>query len=120
MNFSNVLAVVYDTDYAPVSFHISLSPTGDIEIFYDDYVAADFFQQGSTLFCGINDPELSDQVTVTSADIADYFGSFEPTADNQRYKEFGTGTAVRFEGSPRHCLCARSNRLPVLLPRASL
>ncbi len=97
VNFSNVLAVVYDTDYAPVSFHISLSPTGDIEIFYDDYVAADFFQQGSTLFCGINDPELSDQVTVTSADIADYFGSFEPTADNQRYKEFGTGTAVRFE-----------------------
>ena len=54
VNFSNVLAVVYDTDYAPVSFHISLSPTGDIEIFYDDYVAADFFQQGSTLFCGIN------------------------------------------------------------------
>ncbi len=97
VNFTNVLALVYDTEYAPASFHMSLAPSGDIEIFYDDYNGEMLFQSGSTLFCGINDPELADQVTVTSADMADYFGVQEPTSDNQRFREFGTGTAVRFE-----------------------
>lgn len=97
INFSNVLALVYDQDYAPVSFHMSLAPSGDISIYYDDYTAANFFQSGSSLFCGINDPALSDQVTVTSADMADYFGINDPTADNQRFHQFGSGTAVRFE-----------------------
>lgn len=97
VNFSNVLALVYDKDYTPVSFHMSLSPTGDISIYYDDYVADMLFQQGSTLFCGINDPELSDQMTVTSANYADYFGIDAPTSENQRFREFRTGTAVRFE-----------------------
>ncbi|MDE7115140.1 MAG: choice-of-anchor D domain-containing protein, partial [Muribaculaceae bacterium] len=97
VNFSNVLALVYDKDYAPVSFHMTLAPTGDISIFYDDYVAENFFQSGSNLFCGINDPALADQMTVTSSNIADYFGVNEPTPANTLFRKFGTGTAVRFE-----------------------
>ena len=96
INFSNVLAVVYGSDYAPMSFHLVLSPSGDIEMYYDDYEAMNFFQEGSTLFCGINDPEVADVLTVTSADMADYWGSDTPTADNSRFRLFGTGTAVVF------------------------
>lgn len=97
VKFINVLAVVYDNDYIPVSFHIALSGTGDIEIHYDDYMADAVFQQGVGLFCGINDPECTDPVTVTSADQADQWGYEDPTPDNQRYHSFATGTAVKFE-----------------------
>lgn len=97
VNFKNVLAVVYDKEYAPVSFHITLGGNGDIGIFYDDYEPSMFFQNGSTLFCGINDPLVEDVVTVTSSDMADYWGIDEPTPDNSRYRQFGSGTAVRFE-----------------------
>lgn len=97
VNFSNVLAVVYDLDYAPVSFHMALSPNGDVEIFYDEYNPDNYFQAGSTLFCGINDPEMTDMVTITSAEMADYWGMDTPTAENGRFKLFGTGTAVKFE-----------------------
>lgn len=97
VKYTNVLALVYDQDFAPMSFHIVLTPAGDIEIFYDDYEAMGFFQEGSSLFCGINDPELADQITITSADMADYFYNEEPNADNQRFREFMSGTAVRFE-----------------------
>ncbi len=96
VNFRNVLAVVYGTDYAPVSFRIVLSPNGDIEMYYDDYTASEFFQSGSTLFCGINDPDCADVLTVTSADMADYWGSQTPTADNTRFAQFNSGTAVAF------------------------
>lgn len=96
INFRNVLGVVYSSEYAPMSFHLVLSPNGDIEIFYDDYEPTTFFQNGSSLFCGINDIELNDIITITSADMADYWGYDEPTADNSRYKLFGTGTAIRF------------------------
>ena len=97
VSFKNVLAVVYDSDYAPVSFRIVLSPNGDIEILYDDYTPDGFFQGGSTLFCGINDPEVSDVVTLTSSDMSDYWGTQEPTADNSRYKQICSGTAVLFQ-----------------------
>ena len=97
VKFTNVLAVVYDKEYIPVSFHLALSSNGDIEIFYDDYTPDFVFQQGYGLFCGINDPECSDAVVVTSADQADLWGYEDPTPDNQRYHFFGTGTAVRFE-----------------------
>lgn len=97
VKFTNVLATVYDKDYIPVSFHIALSSNGDIEIFYDDYMADAVFQQGYGLFCGINDPACADPVTVTSADQADMWGYEDPTPDNQRYHSFATGTAVKFE-----------------------
>lgn len=97
VNFKNVLAVVYDQEYTPISFHIVLAPNGDIEMFYDDYDPMTVFQSGSNLFCGINDPAVADVLTLTSADMADYWGMDEPTADNSRFRSFGTGTAVRFE-----------------------
>ncbi|MGM9868980.1 MAG: choice-of-anchor D domain-containing protein [Sodaliphilus sp.] len=97
VKFINVLATVYGDDTTPISFHISLSSNGDIEIYYDDYVADNVFQQGVGLFCGINDPEVADEVTITSADQGDYWGYDEPTEENQRYHSFATGTAVKFE-----------------------
>ena len=97
VKFVNVLATVYGDETTPISFHISLSSNGDIEIHYDDYVADNVFQQGVGLFCGINDPEVADEVTVTSADQGDYWGYDEPTEENQRYHKFATGTAVKFE-----------------------
>lgn len=97
VDFSDVLALVYDTESVPVSFRIELSSNGDIEIFYDDINPSGLFQEGSGLFCGINDPAMSDAVTITSADMADYWGVDEPTPDNSRFRLFGSGTAVRFE-----------------------
>ena len=97
VKFINVLATVYGDDTTPISFHITLSSNGDIEIHYDDYMADNVFQQGVGLFCGINDFEVADEVTVTSADQGDYWGSEEPTDENQRFHYFATGTAVKFE-----------------------
>lgn len=100
INFKDVLALVYDKDYTPISFHMTLAPDGNVEIFYDEYNPGNMFQSGSSLYCGIADPDMTDCVTVTSAKMADYFGVEEPTADNSRYQFFGNGTAVRFE-APR-------------------
>jgi len=97
VKFTNVLALVYDQDYMPVSFHLTLSSNGDIEIFYDEYDPGNLFQQGSDLFCGINDPDVADVLTVTSADMSDIYGIEPPTPENQRFRSFGTGTAVKFE-----------------------
>lgn len=97
VKFVNVLASVYASEYTPISFHMTLSANGDIEMFYDDYMAEGVFQSGSGLFCGINDPELQDPLSVTNANMADYWGTEEPTADNQRFRLFATGTAVKFE-----------------------
>ncbi len=97
VKFVNVLATVYGDDTTPISFHITLSSNGDIEIHYDDYTADNVFQQGVGLFCGINDLDVADEVTVTSADQGDYWGSEEPTDENQRFHHFATGTAVKFE-----------------------
>ena len=110
VNFSNVLAVKYDVETTPISFHIALSANGDIEIFYDDYVRTEIgyddwgmeteidrlFQGGSTLFCGIKDANNKDALVVTSADIADYWGSGDDP-EGQVYKLFTTGSAVKFE-----------------------
>ncbi len=100
INFKDVLALVYDKDYTPISFHMTLSPDGNVEMFYDNYDPSGMFQQGSSLYCGIADPDMADCVTLTSADMADWFGVSEPTADNSRFRLFTSGTAVKFE-APR-------------------
>lgn len=120
VNFRNVLAVVYGSDYAPMSFRIVLSPNGDIEMYYDDYEAMNFFQEGSTLFCGINDPAVSDVVTLTSADMADYWGNDEPTADNSRFRLFGTGTAVRFTAPQTRFVSALAPAYGLVTPGESV
>lgn len=96
VNYSNVLGLVYADQSKPISFRIVLSANGDIEIFYDDYNSYELFQEGSTLYCGIADPELKDAYSVTDADIADYLCIEERTEQNHRYERFVSGTAVKF------------------------
>lgn len=102
VKFYDVLALVYDQEYTPVSMRITLASNGDIEMFYDNYDPYTVFQSGSNLFCGINDPEISDVITITSADMADYWGTEPESADNSRYRYFGTGTAIKFEAPKRN------------------
>lgn len=89
-----------DTYKDAISFRIVLSANGDIEIFYDDYTAIEMFQDGSTLFCGITDPEVEDYVEVTSCDIAQYAPSWWEnlvlTDENQRFTKFNDKSAVKF------------------------
>ena len=120
VNFRNVLAVVYDQEYTPISFHIALSPNGDIEIFYDDYDPMMVFQSGSNLFCGINDPAVSDVLTLTSADMADYWGVDEPTPDNGRFRDFFTGTAVKFEAPQTNFIRSLSPAYGMIPPGESV
>lgn len=105
INYSNVLGLAYNGmgEYTPISFRIVLSSNGDIEMYYDDYNAAEMFQSGCTLFCGINDPEVEDYVEVTGADIALWkqwidwgYLNRELTEENQRHTKFVDGTAVKF------------------------
>ena len=116
VNFENVLAPVYDTDYTPVSFRLMLSPNGDIEMYYDDYDSYGVFQEGSGLFCAINNPEIDDCLIVTSADIADYWGTQEPTADNSRFHSFGSGTAVKFEAPKPYFVAALNKPYGIVNP----
>ena len=80
VKFTNVMAVVYDNDYLPVSFHMALASNRDVEIFYDDYTPASVFGEGSNLFVGLNDIEVKDPMTLTDTEISDdpYSGK-EPT-----------------------------------------
>ncbi|MDE6154147.1 MAG: S8 family serine peptidase [Muribaculaceae bacterium] len=120
VKFIDVLATVYDTEKIPISFHLTLSANGDIEIFYDNYDPISVFQNGSTLFCGINDPELSDVLTITCADMADYWGSEDPTPDNSRFRLFGSGTAVRFEAPKPMFVKSLSQASGLVLPGESV
>ena len=87
VNFENVLVVVYDKETTAISYHMSISPNGDIEIHYDNYDPMSVFQSGGGLYCGISDFG-SDPLSVTCSDM--YYGG------NTISQEFGTGTAVRF------------------------
>lgn len=99
VNFKDVLGLDSNggDSYTTISFHMTLSPSGDIEIFYDDYYYSNMFQAGHDLFCGINDPEVADVLTVTDAEIsADAYLRYIYTEESTRYKQFETGTAVKF------------------------
>lgn len=89
VKFTDVMGLVYDTDYTPISFHMTLSSNGDVEIFYDNYDPWSLFQSGSTLFVGLNDMECADPLVVTSS---------EQYWDNNITisQDFMTGTAVKF------------------------
>lgn len=103
VKFTDVMAVVYDNDYMPVSFHITLASNGDVEIFYDDYTASAVFSEGSNLFVGINDPDVADPLTVTDAEISDDpYSSTGTTPEGQLYTKFGTGTAVKFQAPDKY------------------
>lgn len=97
VSFQNVLAVVYDKDYIPVSFHLTLSSNGDIEIFYDNYDPSSVFNEGRPLYVGVTDAENKDPMTITSVDMANstWADEDERTPEGDRYMQIGTGTAIR-------------------------
>lgn len=94
VNFKNAMAVVYDKEYTPISFHMALSPNGDVEFYYDNYDGMRLFGSGRNLFVGINDFEGADPLTVTSVDMvneADKTGDYTSLV----YSNFTSGSAVR-------------------------
>ena len=118
VKYSNVLALVYDQEYAPVSFRIALSSNGDVEIFYDNYDAMSLFQGGSTLYCGILDKAREDALTVTSADIADYWGTNDDPAGDV-YNYFTNQTAVKFVAPKPNMVTSLSSTSGVVNPGES-
>lgn len=133
VKYENVLAVKYDVETSPISFRIMLSANGDVEIFYDDYVRTEMgyddwgyetevsrlFQNGSTLFCAIKDPEGTDPLVVTSADIADYWGNSDDPAAYV-YEQFTTGSAVKFEAPAAYFVTAISPAYAIVNPGESV
>lgn len=121
VNYSNVLALVYDQEYTPVSFRIALSTNGDIEIFYDSYdpMSMSLFQDGSTLYCGIHDTYGADPLTVTSADIADYWGNNDDPAGDV-YTQFTNQTAVKFIAPKPNFITALTNPYGIVNPGESI
>lgn len=96
VRYSNVLALVYDKDYTPISFHLTLSGNGDVEIFFDSYDPFMVFQSGTGLFVGLCDPSDEDPIVYTSADITNPYAE-EQTPEMLRYTQVTSGSAFRFE-----------------------
>lgn len=98
VKFIDVLATVYGDELTPISFHIALCSNGDVEMYYDNYDSSILFNEGRNIYCGIDDPDNSDPLTVTSTDIANqsYIGEDEMTPEGERYMYFTSGSAVRF------------------------
>lgn len=121
VNYENVLALVYDQEYTPISFRIALSTNGDIEIFYDSYDPASMslFQDGSTLYCGILDGEGADPLTVTSADIADYWATNNDPAGDV-YKYFTNQSSVKFLAPKPNFITALTNPYGIVNPGESI
>ena len=120
VNYSNVLGLVYDTDYTPISFRITLSANGDVEIFYDSYdpVSMNLFQAGSTLYCGLHDPEDADPLTVTSADVADYWEVNDDPAGDV-YAQFTNHSSVKFTAPKANFVTALTPAYGIVNPGES-
>lgn len=119
VKYTDALALVYDQDYTPISFRITLSPNGDIEIFYDSYDAMSLFQEGSTLYCGILDGEGADPLTVTSADVADYWGTNDDPAGDV-YTYFTSQSSVKFIAPKPNFITALTNPYGIVNPGESI
>ncbi len=119
VSYTDVLALVYDQDYTPISFRIALSSNGDIEIFYDSYEAMSLFQEGSTLYCGILDGEGNDPLTVTSADIADYWATNDDPAGDV-YTHFTSQSSVKFIAPKPNFITSLSPAYGVVNPGESV
>ena len=105
VNFSNVMAVVYAQDYTPVSFHMSLSPNGDVEIFYDDYEPMNVFEEGANLFVGVNDIDVVDPFTITDSYIANnprFVDEENWTEEGDRFNQICSGTAIKILAPDRY------------------
>lgn len=120
VKYTNVLALVYDQEYTPISFRIALSSNGDIEIFYDSYdpISMNLFQEGSTLYCGILDVEGNDPLTVTSPDVADYWGNNDDPAGDV-YKYFTNKSSVKFVAPKANFITALAPAYGIVNPGES-
>ena len=119
VKYTDVLALVYDQEYTPISFRIALSSNGDIEIFYDSYDAMTLFQEGSTLYCGILDGEGADPLTVTSADIADYWESNDDPAGDV-FRQFTSQSSVKFVAPKPNFITALAPAYGIVNPGESV
>lgn len=119
INFSNVLALVSNGQYTPISFHMSLSPDGDIYVAYDDYSSVGLFHSGETLFLAINDLNVSDPLIVTSADAV-YGESDFVVGTPTTYYEIGSGSAFRFVAPRPNIVSAVSPVSGLLAPGESM
>lgn len=86
IKYKDVLAPVYDDEYTPISFHMSLVADGSIEVYYDDYDRMNTFNEGADVFIGVADIECDDPFVVT-----DKNASYESTL----YQQITTGSAIR-------------------------
>lgn len=86
IKYKDVLAPVYDDEYTPISFHMSLVADGSIEVYYDDYNRMNTFNEGADVFIGVADIECDDPFVVT-----DKNASYESTL----YQQITTGSAIR-------------------------
>ncbi len=120
VKFDNVLGVVYDQEYTPISFRIVLSANGDVEIFYDSYDAMEMnlFQEGSTLYCGLHDPEDADPLTITSAEVADYWNT-QGNPDNI-YAMFTHQSSVKFVAPKANFITALTPAYGIVNPGESV
>ncbi len=116
--FKNVLASVYDQDYTPISFHMTLSPNGDIEMFYDSFDPKSLFQECSGLFVSLLDIDVADPLIVTSVNIVNNPDS-NPEISNL-YKAFGSGTAIKFTAPKPNLLRSVSPVIGMIAPGESV
>ena len=72
------------------SFHMTLSPNGDIATYYDDYTPENVFDEGHDIFVGVSDVKAEDYFVVTDAEHYYKVPGYESV-----YKNFRTGAAVR-------------------------
>lgn len=109
VNFQNVLAAVYGTEYIPISFHLTLSPTGDVYMAYDDYDPWSVFTQGEGIFVALNDMEMDDPFIVTSQDMVQDGIATVAT-------QIATGTAFHFSAPKPNIISSVSPAYGMVAP----
>lgn len=109
VKFKNVLSPSEDggDNYVPISFHMSLSADGSVEVYYDDYDASKQFgpygySGGAYVFIGVSDVNCDDPFVVTDANKVQESGS-------TLYSKLGTGSAIRIIAPTKSMVSALSS-----------
>ncbi len=69
VKYKDVYTVGQEGNSVPVSFHMTLSPDGSVEVFYDDYEPTNMRDNGRLLYIGMVDADLTDPYTITDCDM---------------------------------------------------
>ncbi|MCC8036670.1 MAG: S8 family serine peptidase [Bacteroidales bacterium] len=97
VSYKDVLVSVYGNEYTPASFHIALSPSGDIDVAFDDYDPSTVFEKGHNLWVGIVDPDMADPLTVTSSGhTVDAYWYDDTSEEGNRWRYISTGSQFHF------------------------